>query len=78
MLECGIRRGEVAGLRWSDIDYKKQTIAVKRALRRTKKGDQVGKTKSKASVRTLPVTKEFLKEIKIWENRLKELLAEKN
>ena len=75
--ECGIRRGEVAGLRWSDIDYKKQTIAVKRALRRTKKGDQVGKTKSKASVRTLPVTKEFLKEIKIWENRLKELLAEK-
>ena len=75
--ECGIRRGEVAGLRWSDIDYKKQTIAVKRALRRTKKGDQVGKTKSKASVRTLPVTKEFLKEIKIWENRLKELLTEK-
>jgi len=47
----GLRRGELAALRWRDIDFKGLTITVERSL-----VDQVvGRTKTEASQRPLPM-----------------------
>ena len=50
-LSLGLRRGELAGLRWHDIDFEQLTITVQRSL-----VDQiVGRTKTEASQRPLPM-----------------------
>lgn len=50
-LSLGLRRGELAGLRWHDIDFEQLTITVQRSL-----VDQiVGRTKTEASQRPLPI-----------------------
>jgi integrase len=50
-LSLGLRRGEVAALRWQDIDFERLTITVQRSL-----VDQVvGRTKTEASQRPLPM-----------------------
>jgi len=50
-LSLGLRRGELAALRWQDIDFKQLTITVQRSL-----VDQVvGRTKTEASQRPLPM-----------------------
>ena len=51
----GLRRGEIAALRWSDIDLSSGTIAVSR--NRLRFGDKIveGTVKSKASDRKLPL-----------------------
>jgi len=50
-LSLGLRRGELAGLRWQDIDFEQLTITVQRSL-----VDQVvGLAKTEASQRPLPM-----------------------
>lgn len=50
-LSLGLRRGELAALRWQDMDFERLTITVQRSL-----VDQVvGPTKTEASLRPLPV-----------------------
>jgi integrase len=50
-LSLGLRRGELAALRWQDIDFERLTITVQRSL-----VDQVvGPTKTEASQRPLPM-----------------------
>lgn len=50
-LSLGLRRGELAALRWQDIDFERLTITVQRSL-----VDQVvGPTKTEASLRPLPI-----------------------
>lgn len=50
-LSLGLRRGELAALRWRDIDFERLTITVQRSL-----VDQVvGRTKTEASQRPLPM-----------------------
>lgn len=50
-LSSGLRRGELAALRWQDIDFERLTITVQRSL-----VDQVvGRTKTEASQRPLPM-----------------------
>jgi integrase len=51
----GLRRGEIAALRWSDVDFEAGTIAISR--NRIRFGDQIveGTVKSKASARNLPL-----------------------
>jgi integrase len=50
-LSLGLRRGELAALRWQDIDFEQLTITVQRSL-----VDQVvGPTKTEASLRPLPI-----------------------
>ncbi|MFV0275170.1 MAG: tyrosine-type recombinase/integrase [Bacilli bacterium] len=47
-LFCGLRRGEVAGLRWKDIDFEHQKIHIRKSLSITKsKGTELKKPKSK-------------------------------
>lgn len=49
----GLRRGEVLGLQWSDVDWAHKTITINRSVTFTKAGVEFGKTKSKNSHRTL-------------------------
>ncbi|WP_107841692.1 tyrosine-type recombinase/integrase [Metasolibacillus meyeri] len=61
----GIRKGELCGLRWSDIDFKKCTITIDRARVRKK----VGPPKSKNGYRTInvnPILINQLKKYKTW------------
>ncbi len=53
LLTLGLRRGELLGLKWSDIDLKAGTIRVSRALKRTDHGLEASDTKTTRSQRTL-------------------------
>jgi integrase len=60
----GLRRGELLGLQWSDIDLKSGTLRVRRALKRTDDGLTTDNTKTERSKRTLelpPITVTALK-----------------
>ncbi|MBQ2378351.1 MAG: site-specific integrase [Clostridia bacterium] len=72
MLETGLRTGEMIGLTWDAIDWKKRTLTVNKTLEyRHKQGYwRAGPLKTQQSYRTIPLTDrayEILKEI--WDNR---------
>jgi integrase len=52
----GLRRGEVLGLRWSDVDEQVGAITVRQQVQRVGGKDQLLPLKTKKSVRTLPLT----------------------
>ena len=67
MLNTGMRIGEVAGLRWSDIDFENNTISINHTLVYYDKGDKCGfainTPKTEAGnrvIRMLPVVREAL------------------
>lgn len=51
----GLRRGEVLGLRWADIDFTKGVIRVRQQVFRARGKVQIGPVKTKAGVRDLPL-----------------------
>jgi len=59
---CGLRRGELAGLRWEDVDFDQLTVMVRRSI-----VDQVvGNVKTEASQRALPIDKCIVKLLQQW------------
>ena len=54
----GMRRGELLGLKWSDVDLKNATVSVRRTLTRTGNGKHLalGDPKNKKSRRTIRLT----------------------
>lgn len=62
---CGLRIGEILGLKWSDIDEINLTISIKRHLKRV--GDKnkhgIGSLKTKNSYRTTPLSDNVYKEL---------------
>ena len=53
-LLCGMRRGELLGQRWEDIDLQHATLSVRRTLTRGKQGSwEVGQPKTKSSRRSI-------------------------
>ena len=58
MKETGMRRGEVTGLMWSDIDFDRNVIHVRRHVVTDEKGhpEVVDGAKTKAGIRDLPLT----------------------
>jgi len=60
----GIRRGELVGLRWSDIDFKRQTIFIGRAAITTRDGPKISEPKSQKSRRTIPIPPTVAAELK--------------
>lgn len=60
----GIRRGELVGLRWSDIDFKRQTIFIGRAAITTRDGPKISEPKSQKSRRTIPIPPTVTAELK--------------
>lgn len=66
----GLRKGEANGLRWSDIDFKRQTVSVNR----TRDDNGVRPPKTKNSYRTFPVDDiviSQLKKYKLWCKEMK-------
>ena len=60
----GMRRGELLGLKWEDVDFNKKRLEVKRQAIRTDKGIILKKPKTKAGNRTIPITNNLIKELK--------------
>lgn len=55
LLSYGLRRGEVLGLRWQDIDFENNVIRIRQALNLVNYKATIGKLKTKASRRDLPM-----------------------
>ncbi len=56
-LATGLRRGEVLGLRWSDVDLKGKALFVRRALQRVEGNLQFVPTKTHRSTRPIPLSR---------------------
>jgi integrase len=63
-VNTGMRRGELLGLKWKDIDFNKKRLEVKRQAVKTDKGIILKKPKSKAGNRVIPITNNVVKELK--------------
>ncbi len=77
-LSTGLRRGELIGLRWEDIDFHNGILRVKQQIVRCKKGLIISEPKTEKSKRTISLHKgilEKLKEHKKHQNELKLLLG---
>lgn len=79
MIDCfyGFRRSEVIGLKWSAIDFEKNTITINHTITQSN-GKLIirDKTKTKSSKRSLPlepIVKSFLLELKEKQEKNKEL-----
>lgn len=65
---CGLRKGELRGLTWRDIDFVNKTLSVKKQI--TGRGGSVKEfqfstPKTKSSIRTLPLNKLLLNDLKL-------------
>lgn len=68
------RRGELIAVRWSDIDWKKETLSIKRAFSRTKTQGQIVKyPKTESGIRTISIPASSLELLKEWYLMQKEL-----
>ena len=67
----GLRRGELCGLEWKDIDFENQLISVSRSSQYVPgKGIFTKETKTESSVRTIKLPAqafELLKEYRVWQ-----------
>ncbi len=63
-LNTGIRRSELLGLKWSDIDFENNIMHIQRAIVQTKGKVVIDKPKSKTSDRYIPFSDKFAKYLK--------------
>ncbi len=61
----GMRRGEIVGLKWTDIDLENQFLSVKRSIYKPKNGKALEKEpKSKSSIRTISIPEHLIKTLR--------------
>lgn len=65
----GLRRSEILGLKWEDVDFKKGTLTVRRSLVRVKGGYVIHEPKTKKSRRTIPLPGAVIKALKAWKKK---------
>lgn len=66
---CGLRVGEICGLRWSNIDFKNRKIIVSTQWKKNKDGTYgFGTLKSKNSYREVPITQYTINELTKYKN----------
>ncbi len=59
MLETGIRRGELLGLMWKDVDLKNKTLKIERSIAEKQGGGVVTMPPKWDSYRTIPISQEL-------------------
>ncbi len=69
----GMRREEVLGLRWCDVNLEKGTVTIARALVSTSEGLELTEPKTKSSYRTLTIPLEVVKQLKKHKARQAEI-----
>ena len=62
-LATGMRRGEILGLRWSDVDLDRRTLTVAQSLEQTKAGLRFKTPKTKRSRRTIALSPSLVEEL---------------
>ena len=68
-----LREGEMLGLKWKNVDIEKGRVQIVEQLSRHKAAT-FDSPKSKASIRTLPLSVELVAELKSWRTNQKEML----
>ena len=63
---CGLRHGELCGLRWSVVDLKKGSIYINRSLTELKSGPELEEPKTRNAYRHLDLAPELVSEFKKW------------
>ena len=67
----GLRRGELVGLRWGDIDLEKATLSVVQTLQQLRNGEYIlREPKSKRSRRQIALSPSLV--IMLWDHRMKQ------
>jgi integrase len=75
-LATGIRRGEIAALRWGDVDLDRGRIRVERSLEQTNEGLRFKPPKTKAGRREVTVPPSIVAELRVhWRNQQEQRLA---
>jgi integrase len=69
-VNTGLRLGEVCGLRWQDVDWDRRGLTVQQSIAQTRSGVNA-KTPKSGKIRFVPVTSEFLAELR--KHRLRQL-----
>jgi len=69
---CGLRRSEVAGLKWDAIDMENKTITIRRTVVEMKTLVEKERTKTQSSYRTMPLTKMVYENLKALRRKQKE------
>jgi len=64
-LTTGMRRGEMAGLMWSDLDTERGVLVVQRAVVSAGRGTEVAEPKTRRSRRSLPLDEMTLAALKV-------------
>lgn len=60
---AGLRRGEICGLRWRDVDLESGTISINTSIGIAEK-EYTKQPKNKSSIRTFPIVPQLLEELK--------------
>src|SRR5215212_11128884 len=55
-VHCGLRQGELLGLKWEDVDLEQGTLQVRRTLTTAKGGPMLSTPKTKGSRRSVKLT----------------------
>lgn len=71
-LALGLRRGELLGLRWEDVDWAREEIHVRRAVVAVDRRPVVGGLKTQSSQRVLPLLPEVKTLLMEWRVHLRE------
>jgi integrase len=69
----GMRRGELLGLKWEDIDFEKSTISIERNLIYDDEGFRFGDLKTESSQREIAIDDFLLKELKRYKAKQSEI-----
>ena len=64
----GMRRGEVLGLRWEDIDFKKKLIHVERNITYAHNQPEIGSTKTNSGKRSIPLDSRLAEYLKPYDS----------
>lgn len=75
-ITTGMRRGEIAGLEWSNINFANARIQVNRAMKKIDKEIEISAPKNKSSSRSIGMTQSLVVALKTWkieqmENRMR-------